>query len=88
MIDSKYPYHKNTNDPDNTRDPKKLKILQNLQTWNLNFQKKTQLPPKNQDPGNLRPKIKDPIVQATLVWIIVAHTHNHCLHEKSHRVAY
>ena len=40
MIDSKSPYHKNTNDPDNTRDPKKLKILQNLQTWNLNFQKK------------------------------------------------
>ena len=39
MIDSKYHYHKNTNNPDNTRDPKKLKILQNLQTWNLNFQK-------------------------------------------------
>lgn len=40
MIDSKYPYHKNTNDPDNTQDPKKLKMLQNLQIWNLNFQKK------------------------------------------------
>ena len=43
MIDSKYPYHKNTNDPDNTQDPKKLKMLQ---SWNLNFQKKPNYPQK------------------------------------------
>lgn len=67
MIDSKYPYHKNTNDPDNTRDPKKLKILQKPTNLKPKLPKKTQLPPKNQDPGNLSPKIKDPIVQATLV---------------------
>lgn len=47
MIVSKYPYHKNTYDPNNTQDPKKLKMLQNLQTWNLNFQKKPTTPEKS-----------------------------------------
>lgn len=58
MIDSKYPYHKNTNDPDNTRDPKKLKILQNLQTWNLNFQKKPKYPRKIKTQETLDQKSK------------------------------
>ena len=58
MIDSKYPYHKNTNDPDNTWDPKKLKILQNLQTWNLNFQKKPKYPRKIKTQETLDQKSK------------------------------
>ena len=58
MIDSKYPYHKNTNNPDNTWDPKKLKILQNLQTWNLNFQKKPNYPRKIKTQETLAQKSK------------------------------
>ena len=58
MIDSKYPYHKNTNDPDNTQDPKKLKMLQNLQSWNLNFQKKPNYPQKIKTQETLDQKSK------------------------------